>query len=135
MNDIVRGLSAEPGQRFPSESGRSQTSILPIRDIPTNVGVAPARAGGLSDLERDVRAVKRSNRRAQESADRGDYVDALGWLKVIEAIVGRLSSSVQVQQQAWGLALAAGEHGKAQTKDSYEARVAGASRAAPSNAR
>jgi hypothetical protein len=55
MNDIVSALSAEPGQRFPSESGRGQTSTLLIRDIPANiggVGVAPARAGGLSDLER-----------------------------------------------------------------------------------
>jgi hypothetical protein len=106
MNDIVSALSAEPGQRFPSESGRGQTSTLLIRDIPANiggVGVAPARAGGLSDLERDVRAVKRSHRWAQESADRGDYVDALGWIEVIEVIVGRLSPSVQVEQQAWGL--------------------------------
>jgi hypothetical protein len=123
-----------PVSAFPPSPVVAKLRFCPSA-IPTNVGVAPARAGGLSDLERDVRAVKRSNRRAQESADRGDYVDALGWLKVIEAIVGRLSSSVQVQQQAWGLALAAGEHGKAQTQDSYEARVAGASRAAPSNAR
>jgi hypothetical protein len=43
---------------------------------------------------------------AQEAADRGDYADALEWVRTVEAIGEQLSPSYQTQRQAWRSALA-----------------------------
>jgi len=53
-------------------------------------------------LERHLAAVRRSLRWAQESADRGDYADALGWIGVLEAIGEQLPPGYQAKRQAWG---------------------------------
>jgi hypothetical protein len=50
-------------------------------------------------------AVRRSLGWAQESADRGDYADALGWIDVLEAIGEQLPASYQTRRQAWRRAL------------------------------
>jgi len=52
-------------------------------------------------LERHRAAVRRSLGWAQESADRGDYADALGWIGVLEAIGEQLPPGYQAKRQAW----------------------------------
>ncbi len=51
-------------------------------------------------------AVKRSLRWAQESADRGDYADALGWIKVLETIGERVPPSYLAKSRVWNDELA-----------------------------
>ena len=51
--------------------------------------------------ERHTVAVKNSFRLAQESADRGDYVDALGWINVLEAIGEQIPADVEARRRAW----------------------------------
>jgi hypothetical protein len=60
-----------------------------------------------SPIERHRAAVGRSLGWAQESADRGDYADALGWIRVLEAIGERLPPSFEAKRRAWGDQLAA----------------------------
>jgi hypothetical protein len=43
---------------------------------------------------------------AQESATRGDYLTALGWIQVIEAIGDQLPHDFEVKRVAWVAALA-----------------------------
>jgi hypothetical protein len=57
--------------------------------------------------ERHRDAVRRSLGWAQESADHGDYADALGWISVLEAIGEQFSSAYQAKRQAWGAQLVA----------------------------
>jgi hypothetical protein len=63
----------------------------------------------VTDNERHLTAVARSVGWARESAARGDYVDALGWIEVIEAIGDKLSDDCQIERQAWRTALAVHE--------------------------
>jgi hypothetical protein len=63
-------------------------------------------------LERHRAAVRRSLGWAQESADRGDYADALGWIRVLEAIGERLPPGYQAKRQAWGDQLVANRYNR-----------------------
>ena len=56
--------------------------------------------------ERHLAAVRRSLGWAQESADRGDYADALGWMGVLEAIGEQLPPDYQAKRRAWAGLLA-----------------------------
>src|SRR5664279_6134703 len=51
-------------------------------------------------------AVASTLRWAQEAADRGDYADALEWVRTIEAIGDQLPPSYRTHRQAWRSALA-----------------------------
>ena len=51
--------------------------------------------------QRHLTAVRRSLGWAQESADRGDYADALGWIRVLEAIGEQLPPGYQAKRRAW----------------------------------
>jgi alkylated DNA nucleotide flippase Atl1 len=59
------------------------------------------------DSDRHLAAVARSLGWALESAARGDYADALGWVRVVEAIGDPIPPEYQVKRQAWLSALAA----------------------------
>jgi hypothetical protein len=69
------------------------------------MGSSP-RAAGLSATSRHLAAVNRSLGWAQESADRGDYADALGWIDVVEAIGEQLPFAFEVKRRAWSRSLA-----------------------------
>ena len=58
-------------------------------------------------LDRHLAAVARSLGWARESAARGDYADALGWVRVVEAIGDAIPYEYEVKRQAWLSALAA----------------------------
>jgi hypothetical protein len=58
------------------------------------------------DSDRHLAAVARSLGWARESAARGDYADALGWVRVVEAIGGPIPHEYEAQRQAWLSALA-----------------------------
>jgi hypothetical protein len=45
--------------------------------------------------------VRSSLRWAQESADRGDYADALGWIRVLEAIGEPIPPAYQAKRRVW----------------------------------
>ena len=51
--------------------------------------------------ERHRAAVRSSLRWAQESADRGDYADALGWIRVLEAIGAPIPPAYQAKRRVW----------------------------------
>jgi hypothetical protein len=51
--------------------------------------------------DRHLAAVARSLRWAQESAERGDYPDALAWVQVVEATGSQLPPGFQDKRQAW----------------------------------
>lgn len=55
--------------------------------------------------DRHLAAVRRSLGWAQESAERGDYVNALGWIRMLEAIGEQLPPEYQAKHRAWRLAL------------------------------
>ncbi len=85
------------------EAGGSEWSGAPPRVVePRESVIAPG------EVDRNLAAVSRSLGWAQESADRGDYLDALGWIEVVEAIGAELSTSFQIKRQAWIHALGAG---------------------------
>ena len=58
------------------------------------------------DSDRHLAAVTRSLGWAVESAARGDYADALGWLRVIEAIGDEVSHEYEAKRREWRAALA-----------------------------
>jgi hypothetical protein len=60
----------------------------------------------ISDPDRHLAAVARSLGWAQESADRGDYADALGWVQAVEATGDLLSPAQRATRQVWRNALA-----------------------------
>jgi hypothetical protein len=60
-----------------------------------------------SDRDRHLAAVARSLGWARESAARGDYADALGWVRVVEAIGDPIPHEYDAKLQAWLSALAA----------------------------
>jgi hypothetical protein len=51
--------------------------------------------------DRHLAAVSRSLGWAQESAERGDYVDALAWVRVVEATGSQLPPGFHDQRQVW----------------------------------
>ena len=51
--------------------------------------------------DRHLAAVTRSLRWAQESAERGDYPDALAWVQVVEATGSQLPPGFQDKRRAW----------------------------------
>lgn len=57
--------------------------------------------------DRHRTAVRRSLGWAQESADRGDYADALGWIRVLEAIGEEIPPGYRARRRAWELELVA----------------------------
>jgi hypothetical protein len=68
---------------------------------------AERRDAELGTADRHQAAVARSLGWALESAERGDYADALEWLHVIEAIGDRLPPSYQTKRGEWHRALGA----------------------------
>ncbi len=96
----------------PADSFRpGQSDAYPLVHAPTDergedrrLG-APPRAAGLSAADRHLGAVASSLGWAQESADRGDYADALEWIAVLEAIGEEIPDGYQTKRQAWGRAL------------------------------
>lgn len=58
------------------------------------------------DQERHVAAVARTLGWAEEAAARDDYVDAIGWVQVIEAIGDELTQGYKTKRQEWCTALA-----------------------------
>ena len=69
-------------------------------------------AGPANALERHRTAVRRSLGWAQESADRGDYADALGWIRVLEAIGEQLPPGYEGKCRAWGDQLVANRNNR-----------------------
>ena len=57
--------------------------------------------------DRHLAAVARSLGWARESAARGDYADALGWVRVVEAIGDPIPHEYEAKRQVWLRALAA----------------------------
>jgi hypothetical protein len=55
--------------------------------------------------DRHLAAVTRSLQWAQDSADRGDYADAIAWQLAVEATGDQLSPAQQTKHQAWRVAL------------------------------
>jgi hypothetical protein len=51
--------------------------------------------------EQHAAAVRMSLGWAQESADRGDYADALGWIGVLDAIGERIPPSYEAKRRSW----------------------------------
>lgn len=66
------------------------------------------RSRGALDGEHDrhLAAVARSLGWAQESAQRGDYADALGWVQVLEAIGDTVPLEFETKREEWLRALA-----------------------------
>jgi hypothetical protein len=61
------------------------------------------------EVHRNRVAVTRSLGWAQESADRGDYLDALGWIGVVDEIGAELTAAFEIKRRAWSQALLAAE--------------------------
>jgi hypothetical protein len=59
------------------------------------------------DGDRHLAAVARSLGWARESAARGEYADALGWVGVVEAIGDPIPHEYDAERQTWLSALAA----------------------------
>src|SRR5450432_3349357 len=55
--------------------------------------------------DRHLAAVTRSLQWAQDSADRGDYADAIAWHRAVEATGDELSPAHQTKHEAWRVAL------------------------------
>ncbi len=68
---------------------------------------APRADGDPEAADRERAAVTRSLSWAQERADRGEYLDALGWIAVVEQMGAELPAAFQVKRRTWGEALAA----------------------------
>jgi hypothetical protein len=66
-----------------------------------------ATLGSDRDRDRHLAAVARSLGWARESAARGEYADALGWVGVVEAIGDPIPHEYDAERQAWLSALAA----------------------------
>jgi hypothetical protein len=82
-------------------SGQRQFERVRSRVMPTSIEASA------DPSERHLTAVRRSLGWAQESADRGDYADALGWIRMLEAIGEQLPREYQAKGRAWHAELAA----------------------------
>lgn len=72
------------------------------------------RAAAARDPKRHTAAVARSLGWARDSAARGDYADALDWVRVVEAIGDRIPEEFETMRRAWRRVLAenrGGDHG------------------------
>jgi hypothetical protein len=69
------------------------------------MGTQP-RAATRGTHDRHLAAVARSLGWAQESAARGDYADALGWVQMVEAIGDLIPEEYEIKRRAWRDALA-----------------------------
>jgi hypothetical protein len=69
----------------------------------------------VSAPDRHLAAVSRSLGWAQESAERGDYTEALAWVSVVEAIGSQLPPGYHAKRQAWLDALGGDERRKTPT--------------------
>lgn len=69
-------------------------------------GDAQSVSAGISPLSQHLAAVTNSLAWAQQSADRGDYADAIGWLEAVEATGHQLSPAHQTKHRAWQAAAA-----------------------------
>ena len=67
----------------------------------------PSGEDRLTASDRHRAAVSRSLGWAQQSAERGDYTDALAWVRVVEATGSQLPPSYRSKRQVWLDALAA----------------------------
>jgi hypothetical protein len=50
-------------------------------------------------------SVARSLRWADEAAERADFADALGWVRIVEVVDGALPDEYQTKRNGWRLAL------------------------------
>jgi hypothetical protein len=80
----------------------------PVHDEPVSSGPSPAaqraidpRRAPASGRSRHLAAVARSFGWADESAARGDYADALGWVDVIAAMRDPIPLEYQIKRRAW----------------------------------
>jgi hypothetical protein len=55
-----------------------------------------------AELRQD--AIKQSLRWAQESADRGDYPEAVGWIQTLELIGEKVPPSYEAKRREWDAA-------------------------------
>jgi hypothetical protein len=64
-----------------------------------------AQPGETRIVDRHLAAVARSLEWAQESAERGDYADALGWIQAVKATGEQLSPPDEAKRLEWQNAL------------------------------
>src|SRR5690242_11072476 len=62
---------------------------------------AGTRFGAGCDAERHLAAVGRTLQWADESAERGEHLDAIAWLKTLEAIGDKLPDAYEISRQSW----------------------------------
>ncbi len=84
-------------------TGRRHSRRVRSRAVSTLVEVSAP------PLDRHRAAVRNSFGWAQESADRGDYADALLWIYMLEVIGEQLPPDVQAKRRAWRGQLAAND--------------------------
>ena len=53
------------------------------------------------EAERHLAAVARTLQWADESAERGDHLDAIAWLKTLEAIGDKLPEVYEIRRDSW----------------------------------
>jgi hypothetical protein len=58
-------------------------------------------SGAGYDAERHLAAVARTLQWADESAERGDPLDAIAWLKTLEAIGDKLPEVYEIRRDSW----------------------------------
>ena len=63
--------------------------------------MSPRSEACVAPSDRHRAAVRSSFGWAQNSADRGDYADALGWIDVLEAIGEDIPSDYQAKRRDW----------------------------------
>lgn len=80
----------------PVHDGRVSSGPLPAAERTIGPGRDPT-----SRTSRHLAAVARSFGWADESAGRGDYADALGWVNVIVAMRDPIPQEYQIKRQAW----------------------------------
>jgi hypothetical protein len=61
----------------------------------------PPQRKRITATDRHLAAVSRSLGWAQESAERGDYSDALAWVKAVEATGSQLPPGYHNKRQVW----------------------------------
>ena len=93
----------------PKSAHQAARAGQPLRDRRLMVGGMSTYPREALDSARDrhLAAVARSLGWARESAARGDYADALGWVRVVEAIGDAVPHEYEAKRQAWLSALAA----------------------------
>jgi hypothetical protein len=103
LADVLHSGTLERGAIAGSEVRHDER--VSGRPPPTALLVRTRREPHLSDRDRHLAAVARSFGWARESAARGDYADALGWVQVVEAIGDPIPREYETKRQAWLAAL------------------------------